>query len=202
MTSWKIKVNGWTSRTNADATFLPSIATTSINDANVVASLFGASGIQYDAMVLNLKIMRWTADCRLSYSKEKSFKVAGNIEEGAILFQLNYWMSGVRQCIKLMYGSCSISSTCWQHHQIKLFANGQTAYCLGVISFFILNCYTCLNGSACNNMFGTMLPILEDYLPLDGALQVYLQQMIIYLWSLHFRLTFIIFLPFLKLKKK
>jgi hypothetical protein len=50
-------------------------------------------------------------------------------------------------------------------------------------------------------MFGTMLPILEDYLPLDGALQVYLQQMIIYLWSLHFRLTFIIFLPFLKLKK-
>jgi hypothetical protein len=54
-----------------------------------------------------------------------------------------------------------------------LFNDGQTAYCLGVVCFFILNCYTCMNGSACNSMFETMPPTLEQYIPLDEELQLY-----------------------------
>jgi hypothetical protein len=47
------------------------------------------------------------------------------------------------------------------------------AYRLGFICFFILNCCTCWNGSACNAMFDTTPPSLEQYLPLDEELQVY-----------------------------
>jgi hypothetical protein len=59
--------------------------------------------------------------------------------------------------------------------QVKLFSDGQTACRLGVISFFILNGYTCLNGSACNAMFETTPPMFDQYLPLDEELQVYIQ---------------------------
>ena len=38
---------------------------------------------------------------------------------------------------------------------------------------FYLNCYTSLNGSACNSMFDTTPPTLEEYLPVDEELQLY-----------------------------
>ena len=59
--------------------------------------------------------------------------------------------------------------------QFKLYHEGQLAYRVGVICFFILNCYTCLNGSPCNSMFNTEPPMLEEYLPLLEPLQHYIQ---------------------------
>ena len=83
-------------------------------------------------------------------------------------------MSGARQSIEHMYGALfNLFHLLKTPRQIKLFNDGQTAYRLGVICFFILNCYTCLNGSACNAMFDTTPPSLEQYLPLDEELQVY-----------------------------
>jgi hypothetical protein len=81
------------------------------------------------------------------------FNVMGKVDEQAIIHKLNYRMSGVRQSIEHMYGALFnlfhlLKTPC----QIKLFNDGQTAYRLGVICFLIINCYTCMNGSACNSM--------------------------------------------------
>ena len=35
----------------------------------------------------------------------------------------------------------------------------------GVVGFFLFNCYSCLNGSACSSMFGLSPPELEVYIP-------------------------------------
>jgi hypothetical protein len=68
-------------------------------------------------------------------------------------------MSGVRQSIEHMYGALfNIFHLLKMPRQIKLFNDGQTAYRLGVICFFILNFYICLNGSVCNAMFDTTPP--------------------------------------------
>ena len=52
----------------------------------------------------------------------------------------------------------------------KIFRDAPTAYRLGIIGFFILNCYTCFNGSACNSMFDSFPPTIQEYLPLDEEL--------------------------------
>jgi hypothetical protein len=88
---------------------------------------------------------------------------------------MNYHMSGIRQSIEHMYGN--FFNLFWllkTPRQIQLHNDGQLSYRLGVISFFILNCYTCLNGSACNSMFGTTPPTLQEYIPLEEELQQYI----------------------------
>jgi hypothetical protein len=96
------------------------------------------------------------------------------VDEQAIIRKLNYRMSGVRQSIEHMYGAMfNLFHLLKTPRQTKLFNDGQTAYRLGVVCFFILNCYTCMNGSACNSMFETTPPTLEQYLPLDEELQLY-----------------------------
>jgi hypothetical protein len=83
-------------------------------------------------------------------------------------------MSGIRQSIELMYSQLfnlfCLLQTKWQ---IKIFRDATLAYHLGVISFFILNCYTCLNGSPCNSMFNSFAPSIQEYLPLDEELVHY-----------------------------
>jgi len=102
------------------------------------------------------------------------FNVVGNVAEQAIICKLNFRMSGVRQSIEHMYGALfNLFHLLKTPRQIKLFNDDQTAYRLGVICFFILNCYTCLKGSACNAMFNTTPPSLEQHIPLDEELQVY-----------------------------
>jgi hypothetical protein len=98
------------------------------------------------------------------------FNIVGDAAEQEFLRRLNYRMSGVRQGVEHMYGALFNLKTT---RHIKLFRYGETAYRLGVISFFILNCYTCLNGSTCNSMFDTTPPTLEEYLPVDEELQLY-----------------------------
>jgi hypothetical protein len=58
-------------------------------------------------------------------------------------------------------------------HSFKLVNDRQLAYRIGVICFFILNCYTCLNGSPCNSMFSTEPLSLQHYLPPDEPIHHY-----------------------------
>jgi hypothetical protein len=76
------------------------------------------------------------------------YNLTGNAEVDNLIRKLNHQMSGIRQSIELMYGQLFnlfyLLQTKWQ---IKIFRDASLAYHLGVISFFILICYMCLNGS-------------------------------------------------------
>jgi len=102
------------------------------------------------------------------------FDHIGNQQEMDFLRRLNFWMLGVRQSNEHMYGQLfNLFRLLKTPRQFKLFNDGQIAYRVGVICFFILNCYTCLNGSPCNSMFSTEPPSLQDYLPLDEPIHHY-----------------------------
>ena len=58
------------------------------------------------------------------------------------------------------------------HH---LFNNGEHTFRLGIVCFFLKNCYVCLNGSTTNTMFDVDPPTLEQYLPIDEELIEYIQ---------------------------
>ena len=101
--------------------------------------------------------------------------LVGNREERRFIKRLNYRMSGVRQSIEHMYGALfNLFRLLRLPRQFRLYHSGETAYRTGVICFFLLNCYTCFNGSACNSMFDTFPPELQDYLPLDEDLVPYI----------------------------
>jgi hypothetical protein len=97
-------------------------------------------------------------------------------QEIEFLSRLNYRMSGIRQSIEHMYGQLfDLFRLLKMPRQFKLYHEGQLAYHVGVICFFILNCCTCLNGSPCNSMFNTEPPSLQEYLPLHEPLQHYIR---------------------------
>ncbi len=99
------------------------------------------------------------------------YKVIGMPQEMELLHRLNYRMSGIRQSIEHMYGQLfNLFRLLRTPRQFKLYNEGQLAYHVGVICFFILNCYTCLNGSPCNSE----APSLQEYLPLHEHLQHYI----------------------------
>jgi hypothetical protein len=102
------------------------------------------------------------------------YDLVGNVEVDNLIRKLNHRMSGVRQAIELMYGQLfNLFHLLQAKWQIKIFHDVTLAYHLGVISFFILNCYTCLNGSPCNSMFNSFAPTIQDYLPLEENLVPY-----------------------------
>jgi hypothetical protein len=102
------------------------------------------------------------------------YNIVGTVEEMEFIRRLNFRMSGIRQSIEHMYGSLfNLFRLLKMPRQIKLYNDGQLSYRLGIICFFILNCYTCLNGSACNSMFNTTPPSLQEYIPLEEELQHY-----------------------------
>ena len=99
----------------------------------------------------------------------------GTREEMEFLQRLNFRMSGIRQSIEHMYGQLfNLFRLLKTPRQFKLYNDGQLAYRVGVICFFILTCYTCLNGSPCNSMFNMEAPSLQQYLPLHEPLQHYI----------------------------
>jgi hypothetical protein len=100
--------------------------------------------------------------------------LVGTIEEQQVIKRLNFRMSGVRQSIEHMYGALfNLFHLLKMPRQFRLLYDAETAYRTGVVCFFLLNCYTCFNGSACNSMFETFPPTIEEYLPLDEQLLPY-----------------------------
>jgi hypothetical protein len=53
--------------------------------------------------------------------------------------------------------------------RLRLFSNGGHVREMLMVSFLILNCYTCLNHSR-SGFFGLVPPTLEEYLPIDEDL--------------------------------
>ena len=97
--------------------------------------------------------------------------LVGNREQRRYIKRLNFRMSGVRQSIEHMYGALfNLFHLLKMPRQFRLFHDAETAYRTGVVCFFLLNCYTCFNGSACNSMFEMFPPTIEEYLPLDEQL--------------------------------
>jgi len=102
------------------------------------------------------------------------YEYVGNAAADELIHKLNYRMSGIRQAIELMYGAFfNLFSLFEVKRRFKIFRDATLAYRLGVVGFFILNCYTCLNGSACNSIFETFPPTLQQYLPLEEDLILY-----------------------------
>jgi hypothetical protein len=87
------------------------------------------------------------------------------LNEQQLTRRLNFRLSGDRQSIEHMYSQMFTSFRLMKPpRQFVLFSDAQIAYRTAVNAFFILNCYTCLNGSPCNSMFNTFPPTLEEYL--------------------------------------
>jgi hypothetical protein len=162
------------------------------------SSIYGASMSHYDFGVLNMSTLTTDMEnilypnhvmaggllpalygdaifMHLNYATILAkYDLVGNAEVDHLIRKLNRRMSGIRKSIELMYGQLfnlfRLLQTKWQ---IKIFRDATLAYRLGVISFFILNCYTCLNGSPCNSMFNSFAPSIQEYLPLDEELVHY-----------------------------
>ncbi len=98
------------------------------------------------------------------------------LEEQRLMRRLNFCMSGIRQSIEHMYGQMfNLFQLLQTKRQFKILRDGDLAYRLGVVFFFMLNCYTCFNGSPCNSMFNSMPPTLQNFLPLDEELNLFIE---------------------------
>jgi hypothetical protein len=89
------------------------------------------------------------------------YDLVGPLEQQRLIRRLNFHMSGIRQSIEHMYGQLfNLFQLLQTKRQFKILRDGDLAYHLGVVCFFMLNCYTCFNGSPCNSMFNSMPPTL------------------------------------------
>jgi hypothetical protein len=83
-------------------------------------------------------------------------------------------MSSAHVSIELDYGllfnNCCVMIREENKH---LYRNGERVFRLGIVCFFLKNCYICLNGSTTNAMFHTTPPSLEEYLNIDEVLEPY-----------------------------
>ena len=83
-------------------------------------------------------------------------------------------LASIRQPVELQYGLFfNVFRLFRNRNAFKLFNNAKHAYRLGVVGFFLLNCYTCLNGSVVNSFYNSRAPTLEEYIPLDEILELY-----------------------------
>jgi len=80
---------------------------------------------------------------------------------------VNKRMSAVRICEEHAYGSVfNLFRLLTVQRQMTLLRNGATKRRLGVVTFFLHNCYTCFRGNGANTMFRTVPPTIAEYLPL------------------------------------
>ena len=164
----------------------------------MVAGVFGASMSHNDVGILNMSTLtRYLENIlypdyvmgggllpalygdaifmNLNYSTILAkYDLVGNDDADYLIRKLNFRMSGIRQSIEHMYGAFFNLFRLFEvKRHFKIFHDATSAYHLGVIGFFILNCYTCFNGSACNSMFDSLSPTIQEYLPLDEELIPY-----------------------------
>ena len=50
---------------------------------------------------------------------------------------------------------------------MTLLRDGATKRQLGVVTFFLYNCYMCFRGNGANTVYNTVPPSIAEYLPLD-----------------------------------
>jgi hypothetical protein len=83
---------------------------------------------------------------------------------------LNIKLASQRQCIEHVFGDHRIRYKLFSvPHSLRLFNNGVKVRRECLISFFMLNCHYCLDGTR-SRYFGHASPTLEEYLPLDEHL--------------------------------
>jgi hypothetical protein len=165
----------------------------------MVAGIFGAAGSHNDVGVLNLShhteyleellfldyvmaggllpaLFGYSIFQNVNHSTiiARYNAVGLGINKAEFIRRWNFRLSSVQQSIEHMYGQLvNLFHLLKVPRHFKLFSDGQLAYRVAVVCFFMLNCYACLNGSPCNSMFDTIPPSLDEYLPLDEALQPY-----------------------------
>ncbi len=87
------------------------------------------------------------------------------------LHLLNVWMASLWQCIEHVFGDHRARFKLFAvPHYLHLFNQGVKVRRVNVVSFFILNCFYCFDGTR-SHFFGHVPPMLEDYLPLDEVLE-------------------------------
>jgi hypothetical protein len=86
------------------------------------------------------------------------------------LNQLNLRLASLRQCIEHVFADHRIRFKIFSApHSLHLFNRGVNVRRQCLVSFFILNCFYCIDGTRCR-YFGHVPPTLEDYLPLEEVL--------------------------------
>ena len=84
---------------------------------------------------------------------------------------LNLIFVSQRQCIEHVFGDHRIRFKLFSiPHYLRLFNQGVKVQKEWLLSFFILNCHYCLDGTR-SRYFGHAPPTLEEYLPLDEELR-------------------------------
>lgn len=85
----------------------------------------------------------------------------------------NERMNSARQSIEHHFGMMfNLFRLLTNKSKHKLLKSRKDTYALGLVGFFLLNCYTCFNGSIVTERFGMKIPQIEEYLPLDEELDV------------------------------
>jgi hypothetical protein len=83
---------------------------------------------------------------------------------------LNLTLASQRQCIEHVFGDHRNPFNLFSvPHYIRLFNQGVKVQRECLVSFFMLNCHYCLDGTR-SRFFGHAAPTLEEYLPLDEHL--------------------------------
>lgn len=95
-------------------------------------------------------------------------RFVGNITQEQRL--LNIRMASVRQIIEHVFADHHTwFRLFWVPHYLRLMIQGPQIRRTSLNSFFIQNCFYCLNGSR-SRYFGQLPPTLQEYLPLDEVL--------------------------------
>uniref|UniRef100_A0A7S2PXA2 DDE Tnp4 domain-containing protein n=1 Tax=Skeletonema marinoi TaxID=267567 RepID=A0A7S2PXA2_9STRA len=83
---------------------------------------------------------------------------------------MNMRMASLRQIIEHVFGDHRTRFRIfWTPQYLYIFNQGVKIRRMALVSFFILNCYYCINGGRCAK-FQQVPPTLEEYIPLDEEL--------------------------------
>ena len=126
-----------------------------IRDINILPSLFGDAIFRESETVTSRNFTR---------SEDR------NQPTNIVLKRLN----ALRQCIELEYGlTNTLFKILSNSNQYSIIRDGQSAFRIPMVCFFLKNCHNCFNGSPTTSVFGVNPPSINEYLPLGEALTPY-----------------------------
>ena len=87
------------------------------------------------------------------------------------LHLLNLRLASLRECIKHIFADHKARLRIFGvPHFFNLYKRGVQVHRFFTVSFLVVNCYYCIDGTRCR-FFGQIPPTLEEYLPLNEVLQ-------------------------------